>query len=200
VEAQLIQELIDLLQEGVSISPLGFLTLAVVVGVSAYVGTYLRTKATNLATKEDIEEITDRIEGVRGDHAARLERLFQHHRLQLAALERRLEVHQQAYTLWRKLLFSVHTGSLNDVVVESERWWNENCLYLGENARNAFLDACHAAHLHPSFLREPRDEDAAERNWERIQAAGDALVTGAGLPPLGGREAERFDGEELEAG
>ena len=50
------------------------LGLLIVVGLSAFLGTYLSTKGTNLATKEDIGRITDEIEKVKLAYAEQLER------------------------------------------------------------------------------------------------------------------------------
>src|SRR6266498_2581136 len=78
-----------------------------------YLPSYLSKKGENLATKEDIAVITREVEQVRSEYAERLENIVQQnrllleqtkrkHQLSIAALDRRLEAHQQAYTLWWK--------------------------------------------------------------------------------------------------
>ena len=69
-----------------------------------YVSAFIAEKGKNLATRQDIEEITNKIEGVRIQYTLLAEELKARHQFRLAALEKRLEVHQQAFTLWRKLL------------------------------------------------------------------------------------------------
>jgi len=62
------------------------------------------------------------------------------HQMKMAALEERLNAHQRAYALWRKMVFSSNVdGSLDEIVLEAQEWWENNCLYLTEEARNAFL-------------------------------------------------------------
>src|SRR5438445_12492320 len=83
----------------------------------AYLGAYLRRKGQNFADKEDIKKLTEIVENVRSQHAERLENLAhtnrealeygsREHQSRLAALDRRLETHQQAFTLWQKLMFA----------------------------------------------------------------------------------------------
>ena len=83
-----------------------------------YLTPYLRKKGENLATKQDIAEITEDIEKIRSVYAKSLEDISQQnrllleqakrkHQLSIAALDRRLEAHQQAYSLWWKLSFKI---------------------------------------------------------------------------------------------
>ena len=64
-------------------------------------------------------------------------------------------------------------------------WWRNNCLYLSEEAREAFSDAYMAASLHPNLSGEER-----KANWSKILAAGPALTRGVALPPIGQDEPE----------
>ena len=92
--------------------------IVVIVGlVKWYLPSYLNEKAKNLATKEDVGAITREVERVRHEYAERLESLAhqnrvileqgnRRHQLRMAALDRRLDVHQQAYTLWVTLVGS----------------------------------------------------------------------------------------------
>ena len=84
-----------------------------------YVTPYIRKKGENLATKQDIRKITDEIEKVRSVYAKHLEDISQQnrlileqakqkHELRVAALDRRLEAHQHAFALWRRLLHKVY--------------------------------------------------------------------------------------------
>lgn len=110
-------------------------------------------------------------------------------RLRLAAAERRLEAHQQAFSLWRKLVSNVHSESQRAVVSECYLWWENNCIYLGSAAREAFSDAYLAANIHPSLLKDPKNLEAINKNWDKIMIAGSKIVEGADLPALGEREA-----------
>jgi len=93
------------------------LELLLLLGVGAIVlllrslRSYATEKGKNLATKEDIGTITREVEKVRSEYAERFESLAQQnrlllehtrqrHELRLAALDRRLAAHQEAYALW----------------------------------------------------------------------------------------------------
>jgi hypothetical protein len=108
--------------------------------------------------------------------------------LRLAAIERRLEAHQQAYSLWRKLISSFGDDKeLGSVIMECQTWWNNNCLYLEPKSRKAFNRAYSNAHLYP-ILRGGRDAIAIEKNMERIITAGEIIVQGITLPTIGESE------------
>ena len=85
------------------------LLILIAAGVGAFFGSYLKKKGENLATKEDIGGITKKIEAIRSEYNAQLEShkasLELSNQLKLAALDKRLQKHQEAYTLWRKLHF-----------------------------------------------------------------------------------------------
>ena len=67
-------------------------------------------------------------------------------RLAMAALPKRLKVAQQAYTLWYMLVQKAFHGLAEHKSFEEERkWWRENCLYLDQEARDAFWDSIIAA-------------------------------------------------------
>lgn len=132
--------------------------------------TYFNKKAENLATRQDIAKITDEVERVRSQYAFLLEELRARHQLRAAAIERRLEAHQQVYSLWRKLLSSVHGQHIGDVVVECQNWWNDNCLYLTPEARRAFYNALQCAFNHRDYLSVPaehKDKNLIEKTGPR---------------------------------
>ena len=60
-----------------------------------YLPTYFQEKGKNLATKEDIKEITDKVESVKTDYARQLE-FFKH---EIALLEKRRELSAQVVDL-----------------------------------------------------------------------------------------------------
>src|SRR5262245_13021112 len=120
---------------------------------------YMGKKAENLATKEDIAAITNEVERVKSfynnelkqlehQHERLLEELRAKQQLRMVAVEKRLEAHQQAYTLWRKLRSNAHLEGINSIVLECQEWWERNCLYLAPAAREAFLQAYFAAYDH----------------------------------------------------
>jgi len=145
---------------------------------------YLSEKGKNLATKEDIAKITDEIERVKSQYAVLLEELKAKHQLRLAAIDRRLEAHQEAFTLWRELLAHTHTEEVGKVVIKCQDWWEKNCLYLEPNVREAFSDAYSAAHTHNALLQGRSNDKLVKENWERITNAGQIILEAAQLPGL----------------
>lgn len=191
METQAVRALAEIVKSGVSLSPSTWFFLLIGVLIASGLGAYVAHKGRNLATKEDIANITRKVEEVKVVFAAQLEEQAQQNRLRLAALDKRLEVHQQAYVLWRKLLSAVYTDHVVDVVVECQNWWIANCIYLNAEVRDAFVTAWLAAGRHRDLLRSQGDQAAVYKNWDELQACGDAVLRSAGLPGFGAHEKEQ---------
>ena len=113
------------------------------------------------------------------------------HQLRLAAAEKRLEAHQRAFALWRKLIHSVHDEKeIFNVVSECQEWWNNNCLYLSPEAREKFRFAYVCAASHKDYVKDRSNPKLVTENWANITGAGEAIVRGAELPTLGEEEAK----------
>jgi hypothetical protein len=106
-------------------------------------------------------------------------------RVQLAATTwaRRLEAHQEAFSLWHQCWSVVHEkdqkkkdGTLN----KARDWWVKNCLYLSEEARNPFVLIA-SVQMHSIFL-ETRHGGSEEwkkqvmENWELITRTGQTII------------------------
>lgn len=158
---------------------------------------YASQKGQNIATKEDIGIITDKVEKVRTEYLMKIQELQQqnalvlenvrsHNKLKMAALDKRLEAHQQAYRLWRELIFTAHDKEkVSDVVVKCQSWWNNNCLYLDEKSRDAFYKATNLAFIH-NDIKKGGNSDEIKRNWGEILFAGELIIRGVELPPIKG--------------
>jgi hypothetical protein len=161
---------------------------------------YLKNKGKNIATKEDIEMITDKIESVKSDYAQKLEsiahenkiirdQLRQRHEMKLAALDKRLNVHQEAYVLWWEMMGNLGKKDENhDIVIKCQEWYVNNSLYLTKESRNAFRDAYIAADIHPALRRDRVNAEELKENFQKILRAGQALVEAVSLPSLGDNE------------
>ena len=167
----------------------------------SYFPAYAAEKAKNLATREDIQENTGRVEEVKTFYAAQikdlehqnalvLERLRADQQLRMAAAEKRLAVHQEAFTLWRKLLMSAHSDQVLKVVIECQEWWERNSLYLAPQARDGFNRAYFAASAHQELVQDRTNAELVKSNWQLILTAGDQIVAGVELPSLGARESQ----------
>ena len=119
--------------------------------------------------------------------------------LKLAALDRRLEAHQQAYTLWRKLLFAdKETGEVYKVVAECQDWWEANCVFLTGDAREAFMRAYRSASDHASFLAIRAEYKLVKETWNDVLRVGDIILEGVHLPSISGLEEKRVKDRETE--
>jgi hypothetical protein len=168
--------------------------------LKSFIPSYLSEKAKNLATKEDVDVITEKIEKVKGQYAENLQNLIHQNnllleelkgrqQLRLAAVDKRLQAHQEAFSLWRKLVSSVHSDTAWKVVLECQEWWNSNCIYLGQEARAAFNIAYSCASQHQDFLKDRSNPQLVKDNWKDIVGAGEAIVRSSELPSLGEKEA-----------
>lgn len=155
-----------------------------------YLPSYLAEKGKNLATKEDIAEITDEVEGVRSQYAVLLEELKAKHLLRLAALDQRLRAHQEAFTLWREILGATHTDQIGSVVIKCQEWWEKNCLYLEPNVREAFVASYSAAHMHRALTQGRTDRVALAENWDQITKFPNILFEAVQLPALSNVESK----------
>lgn len=157
---------------------------------------YFKQKGNNLATLEDIGEITNKIEKVKSEYTERLENLShqnkliieqgsRRHQLRLAALDKRLEAHQEAYYLWRELIHTAHDRSkIFEVVLKCQEWWEKNCLFLDATVREAFNKAYVAANTHKDFVDSHSNPDLVRDNWAIIKNAGEVIVKAVELPPI----------------
>lgn len=158
--------------------------------VKFFVSSYLSEKGKNLATHEDIAAITDKIEGVRAQYTALAEELKARHQLRLAAVDRRLQAHQEAFALWRRLLTVVHTDEVGSIVVECQSWWEQNCIYLEATVREAFVNAYSSAHGHNALIRSRSDVPDIKESWASIIAFPNVLFKAIQLPALSELEAK----------
>ena len=158
--------------------------------VKYFLSSYLSEKGKNLATREDIEGITRKVEGVRTQYLSLVEELKARHQLRLAAVDRRLQAHQEAFTLWRKVMAATHTDDIGKVVIDCQSWWEQNCIYLEPGVREAFVRAYGAANDHNSFVRGRVEVSVIQSNWKSITAFPNVLFQAIQLPALSELEAK----------
>ena len=137
---------------------------------------YFRKKGENLATKEDIGIITREIEQVRLQFSMNLENMTQRNRLQLAAIDKRLEAYQEAYRRTLKILdyLQEHEAypekplfdddKFRALENEAKEWLEGHYLYLGNKVGGKVAKAIGTL---------------AERD---LQAARRAIEKASGLP------------------
>jgi hypothetical protein len=112
--------------------------------------------------------------------------------LRLAALDKRLAVHQEAFLLWRQLIAKMHDrNEVFEVVLRCQDWWEHNCLYLTPEARSAFARTYNLAAMYGELLKGP-DKTIAMEHQNEIMKTGEIIVRGVELPSLGKEEAKLF--------
>ena len=102
----------------------------------------------------------------------------------MAALDKRLQAHQEAFTQWRGLMGKTHTNEIGGAVNICQAWWVQNCVYLEPDVRSAFVDAYSAALIHNQLVQSRQDQDLVKENWRRITMFPDLLFKAVQLPAL----------------
>jgi hypothetical protein len=170
---------------------LGFSCFVLGMVVREFVPSYFRKKDENLATKEDVAKITELQKAVEHRFNELLEESKQRHTLRLAALDRRLGAHQEAFALWRELLASVYTDAIGTVVLRCQGWWENNCLYLEPVVRDSFVRAYSAAHCHNAYHQSRVDPKTLSDNWAEIAGFPTVLFEAIQLPPINQADVEK---------
>jgi hypothetical protein len=147
--------------------------------VRTFFPSYFGEKGKNLATKEDITEITRKVQSVRHEYNSLVEELKARHQLRMAALDRRLQAHQEAFTHWRKLI----SNDPDDAILACQTWWEKNCLYLEPNVRQAFVVAFTNEHARSQFVKIGADSKLISDAWDKVMAFPNIVFEAIQLPP-----------------
>jgi hypothetical protein len=148
-----------------------------------HLGSYLTEKGKNLATKEDIEEITRLVEDVKHQNNELIEGARAKQQMRMAALDKRLQAHQEAFTYWRKLMAGNREGE-KPVVIQCQDWWEQNCLYLEPNVRQAFVAAYTNAHLREQLQNAGANAEDIINAWNTVVIFPSILFETIQLPGL----------------
>jgi hypothetical protein len=163
---------------------------------------YLGSKREDSAEKEDAINLAKQIADMRGLSERQLQILEQLHRIapgqagrhygfRQAAMDKRLNAHQEAYILWWGMMENLRSKErIAEVVNRCQKWWVQNCLYLTPEAREAFRKAYHAAILHPELVSNHGDKKEIQDTYNTVREAGRVLVK-AVSPPSSSEEEYR---------
>lgn len=106
----------------------------------------------------------------------------------LAAIEKRLEVHQTAYILWFKLINVLPDDVRKaSVVKEANEFWLENCIYLDEGSRSMFKECISLVYTYDIIYnnwRRTNDDKILKETYEKIKMVGDTILKGIGASPI----------------
>jgi len=113
--------------------------------------------------------------------------------LRLAALERRLDTHQKAYSLWWDIRSNIkNENKLDSILKNSIDWWKKNCLFLAPKSRAAFYNCINSAHLYVALTKAQTSKSEGSKEirkiWDTIMLPGMTLVEEVNLPSFGEEE------------
>ncbi|MFC0254627.1 hypothetical protein [Massilia consociata] len=109
--------------------------------------------------------------------------------LRMAALDKRLQAHQEAFALWRKLTMT-KDAEVGPAVIECQTWWEMNCLYLEPEVREAFPRAYVGYNTRQQLLVSRGSADALKAAWADLMRFPDILFNAVRLPGLSQIEKE----------
>lgn len=166
--------------------------------LAPFVSGFLLEKGRNAATRQDVAEITQKVEEVKSEFAANLQQVTHQNsllieasraeaQLRLAAPELRLKAHQEGFALWRKFVANSGTADEHSTRSECDRWFDNNCLFLTADARDAFLRSIQVSGDYRGLRKETSPEWVAQAMSD-LYDAGDAFMASVDLPPLRRRE------------
>ncbi|QNK66072.1 hypothetical protein [Variovorax sp. PAMC26660] len=157
---------------------------------------YGTKKGNNAADIEDLPRLTQIVEEIKQQNAMLLESLKSQNQLRVAAIDKRLQAHQEAFRHWSRLLTVVFDQeAMKQLVTECWEWWLSNCLYLEPSAREAFRIAMATAPDHAMIVDANRGTGNAkpvQDSWANIFGAGDIIVKAVALPGLTVGEGEQL--------
>jgi hypothetical protein len=161
-----------------------------------HISSYLTEKGKNLATKEDIGQITHLVKSVEHQYNVLIKQMEATQQLRMAAMDKRLEAHQQAFVLWTEVSSAaVDNGKIVPAVNKCKQWYYEHCLYLEPEVRTAFVDAFTEA-LHSNVLMGGGGKDEQKTaSWATVNAFPDILFKAVQLPGISSTEVKNVTEE-----
>lgn len=117
--------------------------------------------------------------------------------LRLAALDKRLQTAQEAYTLWRRLRRLPHPGEpddgtpVEDTLRNCRDWWETHSLFLTAEARKAFWKALNAAMELAALRSSHSDWKDLKMAYKDIEEAGKIIEESIFLPSIGELDSTR---------
>ena len=94
----------------------------------------------------------------------------------LAALDKRLEIHQKAYRLWTELYWHWHDSGVQDIALRCQEFWYDNCMYLDPASRDSFKRILFHAGTFQSY-----DDTMKQKVFDQLTDVGRHLTEGVDL-------------------
>lgn len=117
-------------------------------------------------------------------------------KFRLVAIEKRIQAHQEAFSIWYKLIWIIHssTDERMHVISEARKFWLENCLYLEKNTRKEFdivIRLVDGYSLKLQIAKEEKDPNEKEElrqdyrnDWKRISDLPNYIQSEVELKPI----------------
>ena len=106
----------------------------------------------------------------------------------MAALEKRLETHQEAYKLWYEMVSVMHDRVKGpEAAIRCQQWWIGHCLYLDAKSRTEFDRCAHEVFSYRDSM-DPKNPAETKARFDRIQHVFVLLAEGVHLPSIGENE------------
>lgn len=103
--------------------------------------------------------------------------------------------------MWQRLRFiNRRSNEFTQLILDCQDWWNNNCIYLSANARAAFKKAYLAAEYLSLPISMQAGPEAAKRDVNDLNRAGEVILQGVYLPSIGEDEAERLGNHSKKKG
>jgi len=111
-------------------------------------------------------------------------------KFRLAALDEKLRVHQKAFCLARELCRTIRSSeeTKSNVLKRCEEFWDQNCLYLSNEARIKFREALMTYHIYDSYVESwkiSKTRTELTEAFDRIMRLPDIIAKGTDLEAMG---------------
>lgn len=144
---------------------------AIIAAASGLLGTTAGAIATYFAMRQQtrvaIEAVKTQVEIARAERRSAFA---------LAALEKRLEIHQEAYRHWTDLYWNWHKDAARDIAHRCQEFWYANCMYLDPASRDSFKRILFHAGTFHSY-----DDAMKQQVFDQLTDVGRHLTEGVDL-------------------
>lgn len=111
--------------------------------------------------------------------------------LSMAALEKRLQVLQEGFSYWRRVVKSLYSPEiLNPLISKASQWWDDNCLYMPTDVADPLRRSFDTAATFEG-MRHAADAHIIKLEMDDILAPGNLIRAAVGLPQIGRPELEK---------
>lgn len=151
---------------------------------------YVLETGKNAAVKKDLAKMADIVEEVKNKYNLLIEDVRSRNSLKMAAIDKRLKVHQEAYTYWNEIISSYKNELLlNSILEQAQSHYNLNCLYLDATVSNKYHEMLYwASHYHDIVIECREGDELALKQKEDflalLKSIGNLIRSAVSLPSI----------------